>query len=198
MLKTKLITAPILTAVTLDEMKDHLRVTGADEDGVIVAKMKAATAYIENYTGMRLMTQTWDWYMDEFPTLTDIIFVPYAPLQSVTHLKYYNSSDVLTTLSATTDYRVDVYGIPGRIQYINSWPSVYDKVSAVTIRFVCGYSDTDEVPEDLKDGLKLLAAHLYENRQQVMTSHGSIGMAELPFGFKELIDHYVLFDQDYK
>src|SRR3990167_5258065 len=124
MLRVSLVTGPTKIPISLDDLKDELKITHTDEDGVIVRDINAAVAYAEKYTETKIMTQTWEYYFDDFPT-GDII-LPYPPLASVTHIKYYNSSNVLTTLD-TSEYLVDSVSKPGRIEYVDSWPSVYDK-----------------------------------------------------------------------
>lgn len=163
MLRVSLVTAPVKLPVTLASVKDEFRVTGTSEDSVIVRDIQAAVAYAENYTETKIMTQTWDYYLDDFP-VGDIL-LPYPPLSSVTYIKYYNSSEVLTTLDSG-EYRVDTVSFPARIEYVDSWPTNYDRHNAVNIRFVCGYSDEANVPQNIKDAIFLLAADFHENRQE--------------------------------
>ena len=54
----------------------------------------------------------------------------------------------------------------------------------------CGPLDTFEgaVPHDLREALKQLAGHLYENREATFIGQGAV--TEVPFGFHELIGPY--------
>lgn len=54
----------------------------------------------------------------------------------------------------------------------------------------CGPLDDFEegVPDDLKGALKLLAGHLYENREASYIGQGTV--TEVPFGFHDLIGPY--------
>jgi len=196
MLKTKLITAPTFYPVSLDLMKSHLRITNTSEDDDIIDYVRAATNYIENYTGLKLTTQTWDYYMDDFPGGTDKMFVPFPPLQSITSIKYQDGDDAQQTWDSS-NYTTDIISWPGRVEYVTGWPSTYDKINAVVVRFVCGYSDEADIPYDLKAAVKLFAAHLFENRQQVSVVMGSVNKMELPLGVHDLIDKYVIFNQQY-
>ena len=125
--------------------------------------IRSAVQWCENELNWKLTTQTWTYYLDCFPG--DIIRMPYPPLQSVTSIKYYNLSNVLTTLTEDTDYRVDIKSKPARIDPINSWPSVYDRLNAVEILFVCGFASKELIVDDIKDAIYLRLADLYENRQ---------------------------------
>ena len=156
-------TATTFDPIGLDEAKQRLRITGSDEDEVIAAMIRSAVQWCENELNWKLTTQTWTYYLDCFPG--DIIRMPYPPLQSVTSIKYYNLSNVLTTLTEDTDYRVDINSKPARIDPINSWPSVYDRLNAVEILFVCGFASKELIVDDIKDAIYLRLADLYETRQ---------------------------------
>lgn len=191
MLRTNLITAPAL-AMNLDEVKDHLRVTGDEENFLIQKYIKAAVDYVENYTGLRLMTQTWDYFLDNFPT--GQIKMPYAPLQSITSIKYYDSDNAQQTLTVTTDYLVDTTSKPGRIEYVSSWPTTYAKNNAAEIRFVCGYTTRGLIPEGIQTALFLLIAHYYENRNAVMVSTGALNQSVLMMGANDILDDHKLYN----
>jgi uncharacterized phiE125 gp8 family phage protein len=160
--------------------------------------MRAAVGYIENYTGIKLMTQTWDWFFESFPQ-DDELALPYPPLQSVTHIKYYDSANAQQTYydaNTTTNCRINTYSIPGVVEYVNQWPnSMFDRNDAVVVRFVCGYSTITDIPHDIKAAIKLLTAHYFENRQQVYVVNGTVQSLELPMGVNMLLDPYVIFNQ---
>ena len=184
-----LVTAATFYPVSIGEGREHLRVTGTDEDDLIESYIKAATLYAENYTEKIWSTQTWDYFLDDFPTT---IQIPYLPLQSVTFVKYYDEDNTLTTLVEDTDYRVDLN--QGKIEYIDNWPSVYDRSSAVNVRFVCGYASVDNIPEDIKHAIKLILGAYYENRQEEMTSTGPLAMGKLKIGANNILDRHTNFN----
>src|SRR5688500_11691380 len=98
--------------VTLDEAKAHLRVTTADDNTLITALIAAARQLVEDFTNRSLITQTWEWRLDAFPSWT--LCVPQAPLVSVTSIQYVDPSGV-TQVLANTEYLVDAQSQPGRI-----------------------------------------------------------------------------------
>lgn len=149
--------------VSIDDAKEHLRVTGTDEDDYILALTTVARKHVENETGLTLHGATYDYFIDEFPD--DDIELPFPPLLAVTYVKYYNGSNVLTTLVEDTDYIVDANGNPGRIEAITSWPYTYDRRSAVQVRFTAGYSDYAEINPLAIHAMKLKLSILYENRE---------------------------------
>lgn len=184
MLRTTLVTAPAL-AVNLDEAKDHLRVTHDEENFLIQRCIRAAIGYAENRLSMKLMSQTWDYFMDSFPVGN--ILLPYPPLSSVTTIKYYDSDNEQQPVS-TSDYRVDAVSLPARIEYASSWPTSYAKFNAVEVRFVCGYATKGVIPQNIINALFLLVGHFYENRQTIMISTGPLNQLKLEIGADDLLD----------
>jgi uncharacterized phiE125 gp8 family phage protein len=150
----KLITAGS-QAVTLDDAKAHLRVTGTDEDALITALVQAAQAHVEQVLGAPLTSETWEQSLDGFPC--EAIRLLKQPITGITSVKY----DVLgveTTLDPA-NYATDLPG--GRVWSRQAWPSA-DAVASVRVRFVAGYST---LPAPLKAAVLLLVGDLYANRE---------------------------------
>ena len=166
-MKTSLKTAPATEPVSSDEFKLHQRISGTTENDLITSILKAARSHVEYFTGRALITQTWYAYLDDFPA-ESYIELPWGELQSVTSVKYKNSSGDETTMTVTTDYLVDSSSEPGKIvlPYLVSWPSFTAyPYNAVTIEYICGYGAATAVPDALKAAIKLIAGDLYENRE---------------------------------
>ena len=161
--------------------------TSDQDDSLIRAYVKAATEYCENQvSGSRsFQTQSWDWFLYRFPG--DSFEFPRPPLQSVAHVKYYESaaSTGLTTLSSTAYLIHTPSSLPGVIEVHPdkaAWPTVVDgRADAIQIRFTAGYTET---PEQIKHAIKLLIGHYYEQRTTVLT--GSISK-EVEHGTRALL-----------
>lgn len=160
----QLLTPPEAEPVTVDEMKKQLNLDHDEDDVYLGQLILAARRYAETCLNRQLVSATWVKRFDRFPCYT--IHVPLPPLVSVTTLKYIDTGGTLQTLVADTDYQVDVRGEPGRIcpAYQKQWPSTRDVMNAVELTFVAGYGEPDDVPEEIRTGIKLLATTLYENR----------------------------------
>jgi uncharacterized phiE125 gp8 family phage protein len=155
----RLITAPTEYPVTRAEAKQHCKVDVTTDDELIDIFIAAATAHVEAVTGRAIMDQTWELVLDD---LSDAILLPKGPVQSVTSITYYDTSDALQTLSSTL-YTLDNVSDPSWIVRNEdaTYPDVADGVNNVIIRFIAGYSD---VPQALKAALMILIAHFYDNR----------------------------------
>jgi len=166
-----LVTAPTLEPITVQEAKEHLYIDTADNDSYVSTVVKAATNHIENWTRRAIMTQTWDYWIDGFPSC-NYITLPFGNLQSVTSIIYKESDwasaldDV--TMTPTTDYLVETNGTGlGRIvlPYAVTWPAgaLYPS-NPIKIRFVCGWTTQALVPSNIKAAVKLVCADLFEMR----------------------------------
>jgi uncharacterized phiE125 gp8 family phage protein len=183
-----LITAPTTEPVTLVEARQHLRIDDNVQDDVLSRLISAARRRAEVHTRRALITQTWDLVLDFFPVCE--IQIPRPPLQSVTTVKYIDTSGVQQTLDPLL-YTVDTRTEPGRVTpaYGESWPSVRDQYNAVEVRFVAGFGAATAVPEDIKAAILLMVGHLYEHREEVSDAQTFL----LPRAVDALLDHWQLY-----
>ena len=179
---TKIITQPTKAPITLDQAKDHLRVTIDDDDSLISELIISARVWTEVYLRRALLTQTWELYLDQFP---DCIELPYSPIQSVTSVKYIDSDGAEQTL-ATSEYSVYEKKEPGLIveAYDKTWPSTRSVKDAVTVQYIAGWQNAINIPGTIKSAMLLLIGHLYENREQSIIG---VQVNEIPFGIEALL-----------
>src|SRR5262245_4977660 len=100
---------PNLDALLLPDFKADLRIDGTSEDALLLTMLAAARRSLEGREGTlgrALLTQTWDWTLDAWPSCPEPLAVPLAPLQSVTSIKLRDSAGAVTTVDPTT-YQVD-------------------------------------------------------------------------------------------
>lgn len=159
-----LVTPPASAIVTLAEAKTHLRVEHDVENDYIPTLVDAAEALIlgrEGWTGRASTEQTWKLSLEGFP-IDDCIELPFPPLRSVTHVKYYDPDNVQQTFSSAK-YAVITDETPGEIELLatQGWPSTYPRHDAVEVQFVCGY---DTIPAPIKHATLITLASLYRNR----------------------------------
>lgn len=159
----------------------------SDEDTELEDFITAARDMIQDYTGRRLITQTWNYYLDEWPC-KDHIKIPYAPLVSVSSIGYTDCDGTTYTIS-TSDYSIDTNSEPGRIvlAYDASWPSVtLHPMNPINIEYVAGYGGTTSVPKVFKQAIKLIVGDMYENRENSRdTKYGEL--KEIPLAAIRLL-----------
>lgn len=186
----EVVTAASKPVLSTDEAKLHLRVDVSDDDMLIDAFVSAATAHAEQYMRRALISRTYRYWLDGWPS-DGVIWLPMPPLRSVSSITYYDEDDADYTL-ATSEYYVDAVSMPGRVMLRRdgSWPSVTLRVAnGVAVLFEAGYGTAaSDVPEDVRNAIRLLVGHFYENREAVVST-GAVPK-ELPFAVRALLDPY--------
>lgn len=148
---------PTTEPITLDQFKNALRVTGCDFDEQLTELLKVCRKQVEYESCRKLITQTVVMYMDEFPC-DDEIEIRLAPVQSITHVKYYDESETQQTLPSS-DYWANLIETPPEIELkLGSTfpPTQLERPNAVEITMVCGYGTAAAVPVEAKLAIKEL------------------------------------------
>jgi uncharacterized phiE125 gp8 family phage protein len=173
-MRTARITPPADLPISVLRARMHMRnpeVT--DNDSEILRFIRSAVEVGENKLGRTLLTQTWEAYLDAFPVgyctqrsyRPPFIELPWPPAQSITSVKYLDSSNVLQTMPPE-DYLLDVSGELARVRpaYGKNWPSTLYYENAVTVRWVAGYADIDLIPENILHWLTAFVESADKNR----------------------------------
>jgi len=157
------------------------------EDTLITGFIKAAREYCEGYQNRAYITQTWELILDAFPAIFQI---PLPPLQwtiaADMTITYYDTA-LAPHVVAAADYQVDVDSYKGRVcpAYGKNWPTAeLQPMNGVVVRFKAGYGVAPaNVPEHIRLAIKLLAGHMYENREATdVKAH-----TEIPFAVHSLL-----------
>ena len=126
--------------------------TSCDFDAELLDMLKAARQQVEADTYRRLITQTVVMYQEDFTSLLGPVEIRLAPVQSITHVKYYDRDDALQTFSAA-DYYANLTSTPPeiRLKEAKQWPntSLY-RPNKVEITMVAGYGAAASVPHAAK------------------------------------------------
>lgn len=211
MVKLQLNTSPTYTdLISLATAKSFLRVTHTAEDTLITSFITAACQVAENYCNSKFLDTTYTMFMETWndvyvsnhytTTLSDgsylttggyvgkdglnQIVLPYAPLDSVTHVKYYDSSNTLITWVEGTDYSVHTFvNQKGFIEIKDgvSFPTLAERADAIQIKFKSSYG-SGNVPEAIKTGILLILGYMYEKRED--------SVSRLPKASEYLLDPY--------
>lgn len=164
-MKFKRITAPASEPLSLAEAKDHLRIETSDQDSLIAAMIQTARETVEEYLNRKLISQTWTAYFDQWSSVMELL----PEVSAVNSVKYMDVSNVQQTLS-TSVYELTNGTLVGgvRRKYNQDWPELLDHSDVIEIEFVCGYGADTDVPEPIKQAMKLLIGQYYENRESTV------------------------------
>lgn len=178
-------TAPASEPLSLSEVKIHLRVDGTEEDAYITSLITAARQYCENFQNRAYITQTWQYWLDDWAAGSEIL-IPKPPLRAVNSIKYYGEDGTEYILSADS-YIVDTQSQPGRVvlKANNSWLGItLCPANGICIEFDAGYGTASDVPMTVRQAMLLLIGHWYEHREVVVV--GSI-TKEIEFAVNALL-----------
>jgi len=189
-----LLTAPTVEPVTLADVKTYLRVDNTSDDTDIAAMITDARSWIEERSGIRLITQTWRWtvdihwkapgvatpsndYQTRVPERYGDRVIRYGMwIQHQPYLRFplwpaqsvaqitYRQSNQDVVYTDIADVRV----LPnGKIIFDPAAPPPLpdEQEGAITVDCVVGYGDTVfDVPSHFGRAIKMLCGHWYENR----------------------------------
>lgn len=180
----KLITPATGLAVSLADVKTHLRVSADHDDAYITMLIKAAVGTLEKALNRAIGTQTYRLTLSEWPESGEIV-LPNPPLSSVSSIVYVDTDGATQTL-ASSQYIVNDDNEPGLITPAHDidWPEVQEQSNAITITYITGYAT---IPEPLQAAVLLLVGHWYENREAVLT--GTIA-TDLPLAVQFILDEF--------
>lgn len=187
----ELVTAPGAEPVSTAEAKLHCRIDHSTEDAYVSALITAARETVEAWTNRALVSQTWKAYYPKFGHL----ILPKPKAISVTHVKWYDTTDTAQTIAASI-WDADLVSEPAYITlaYQQQWPVVTARTTLpIEVQFVCGYTDAASVPNSIKQAMLLLIGHWYQNREDVLVGErGQQESAILKTGAFRLLDNYTV------
>lgn len=179
-----LLTGPAVEPLDLDDVKAHLRLDGSDEDALLASLIATSRSHIEAALGLALNTQVWRWQADCWPA-SGVVELMTRPLQVVNQVAVRNADGALHIIDPA-DYRVDVAG--GRVAPTARWPNPGVRLGGIEIEFAAGYGGAaSDVPEPIRQALRLLVAHWYEVRNPV---HIGSMVSRVPDTVSELLRPY--------
>jgi len=172
--------------LTLEEVKEYLRVDTDSEDDLITSFIIAARRQVEARTYRPLITQSWLLSLD-FSEISDIVEINKFPLQTVDSIKYFDIDGNIQTIDSSK-YIVDKNSNPCRVQFTDLPSTIKNQINAMQIKFTCGHGDlASDVPDDIKLAMKFIIGHYYENRQDVVTG---TQVNEIPQSSQFLLEPY--------
>jgi uncharacterized phiE125 gp8 family phage protein len=182
-----LLTAPALEPVTLADAKSFLRVEHTDDDAVIASLIAAARSHIEAQTRRALIVQSWRLIRDAWPSEGRIAALP-VPLLAITAARVLAEDGTPQAIDLEA-LVADTAAAPAVIAFAPwSLAAPGRRIGGIEIDIEVGYgADVDDVPEPLRQAVRLLVAHWYENRGLIAVGRS---VAVLPLTVAALIAPY--------
>jgi uncharacterized phiE125 gp8 family phage protein len=162
-----LLSAPAIEPVSLAEAKAFLRVEHDDDDAVIAALIASARLHVEAQTRRALITQSWRLSFNSWPQAARIEVRP-APLRTLTAARVCDADGT----SHSVDTQAFVLDMANAAMVFAPWalPQPGRSAAGIKLDVTAGYGDAAvDVPEPLRQAIRLLTAHWYENRGLVTT-----------------------------
>ena len=173
-----LLSGPALEPVTLAQAKDFIRVAHDDDDDVIAALIAGSRIHVEAQTRRALITQSWRLVRDAWPENGRIAILP-VPLATLAAARIYLANGTTQAIDIA-GFAVDRAAAPAMLSFTRGALTVPERsVGGIEIDVTCGYGDTPEdVPEPMRQAIRLLVAHWYENRGLVLAGQTVVVLPE--------------------
>jgi len=175
--------APAAEPVLATEQLIFARIDDPIETNLVTDLLVAAREMVEELTHLQCIAATYEQYLDEFPP---VILLRKSPVSTVSSVTYTDSDGAVQTL-ATTEYQYDLNAWPARVMpaYGKSWPTSRAQLNSVKVSFVAGFGASGaSVPQRVRQAIRLLAAHWFENREETMETDLKI----IPHGVRALLN----------
>lgn len=162
-------------SITLQQLKTALKIDYTTDDAELTRLIAAASAFIQEYTGVSLDTAKKTQYVSYWmkTRLTDYPFV------SIDSVKYYNSSNTLTTMPST-DYFIIRSESPSVYINFSELPDVYENTE-IQINYTCGYTNT---PDHIVQLLVGIVGAWYNNPEAT----AAISLSTVPLSAQVILD----------
>lgn len=179
----RIVVEPALEPVSLDELKQHLRITGDEDDLLLDAYIRGARRHIETRLGRTIHATTWEVNLERW-TARPTALPMATPLLEIQWIRYRTEEDQTLTVDPSI-YTADLYSIPGRVRLAphQSWPSdALWPMAPITIRYRAGMtgSPPTDAPEQVRIAMLLLIGSWYENREALVVHPGISAAVTLP------------------
>ena len=158
-----LLAGPALEPLSLEEMRVYLRLETSEEDGLILALIKAARNAVEQGARRALMAQKWRIRLARIPREGQVRF-PISPILSLDAVRTFDAlgNPVLLDLA--------LFHLDGGTLCIspNNFPTD-GFASGLEIDVTAGFGTlATDVPEALRQAMRMLVAHYYEHRADAL------------------------------
>lgn len=147
--------APQEEPLTLEDVKLFLRVDHTDEDALITSMIQAARQQAERFMRISLVTQTLRLTLKGASAHADIA-LSRGPVQAISAVRVRHDNDEVTVLDSS---QYQLSADRRSLSLLTVSPA-----GTMEIDYVVGYGDAVNVPESIKQGMRLHIAQIYDMR----------------------------------
>ena len=122
--------------LTLDMIKQHLRIDHDDEDDLLLFYQQSAIDYARTHRNGPLYLTKYRYWLDDW--FCDQIRLPQPPFRAITGVFYYDAEGVLQALPME-QVQTNPHGLDCMVQLIGALPAVASGLSKVFVEYISGY-----------------------------------------------------------
>lgn len=171
-------------ALTLEQLKSWLRYEeeDQDQDATLTIALNAAVGWVEKQTGLLLTRREVTQPVRSFDGCIRALWGPNPELMTIT---YVGSDDAPATID---DGRVIITDSLGNGSFYPALGAQWPWGREISVAYMAGYADPDDVPEGLLMAVLLLAGNWDTNRIGVTT--GNSTASEMPLAVQSLVEQF--------
>lgn len=175
MYRPVLVEAPAILPISVEEVKQALRIDADEDDAQIEREIRSAVAHYEGWTGILgicLVEQTWRQDFDGFGCL----FLPLGPVIAIASLSWRNRQGQIVTVDQDEyTLRTDAAG-RSFVRFRDAYqrPSDLYESAAVQVEYKAGWPVADgdsTVPEDIITAIILRVQLAYDEAAKSGSTH---------------------------
>lgn len=169
--------------IDLEKLKLHLKVEHTEEDAYITDLATAAGSLWEERVGQAVMQAE---YVSVVSRFSSFVGGLRGPVSAASAVRYVGETGAEVSLDASA-YALSAHR-PDSLLF-RDWHNyrLYpNSPEPIVITYTAGYETPEQVPPLIQQFIRLMVAHWYENRQEVIP--GVNGIQQVPLGAQSLID----------
>lgn len=151
-------TAPETEPLTLEEVKNYLKVSSSEDDNLITAMIAGVRQAAEQFMKLSMIEQSWKLAFDDYtPTRMRL---PMGPVQSVTSVTAFTRDEDSTVIDS------NVYYLSAGKQFLLFDTNLISQ--RIEIVYTTGYgSEASDIPQPLRQGMLAHIGAIYDGRTGV-------------------------------
>ena len=158
-----LLSGPAVEPLSLAEAKLWLRVDHAEEDDLIAALTTSARLIVEATAQVLLIDQSWRIALDDWPPAR-LLELPLRPVRALQAVRVF-AADGTSELLASAEFAFDAALHRPRLALPAGAPGPGRALAGIQIDLLVGFgAGPADVPEPLRQAMRLLVARWYERR----------------------------------